>query len=241
MQTHMKRVINKSLISILGISILVVLFFNEVPSEARDFEFFYFLFLLSYGILLVNFAEMIINPPFTNMGQKISFAVVPLIYVIVVIAVRVIFSLLGIQTLYFVITTLILMLLTLGALSGLSNTFKEVARQDAGIRQTKVQEGIQNIRIFEIASVLKQNPHLSNQQNIKNGFELLEKAIKYQIPTNAPETAAISSKINAHVEETATLLAAFDESTDETPILEKMTSIRLLIEEKNKIAQLYYK
>lgn len=235
------KILRKGILSLVAICFFFILAFYTASSIVRNLAFYYFLFIFSCAIVFVIFADIFVKPQYKDISQKASFYSIPIINLVLVFVIRIVFILLGFSLMYFIITTLIVGGLAYFALKTINKSYSHINSQEEEIRNIKIAEGMKKIRIEELSSIIKQKDFINKDIEFVQQFQLLENAIRYSNPTEVQQTTQITSEINNNIERIATMLNEITEQNDTSSILKLINKTRLMIEEKNKIAQLYYK
>ncbi|MCC5910305.1 MAG: hypothetical protein JJT76_07705 [Clostridiaceae bacterium] len=235
------RILRKAIGSLTAIIITFIVAFYEVPAVARDVGFYYFLFLLSYGILSIFFSDVVLKPNFQNLGQKLAFSAIPVIYIVIIVLIRVSFNLFNIPLLYFIVTTLLITVLSSTTTKNINKAFVDINEQEEENRGIKIVEGVKKIRLEEITALVKQNKILMEDADFQQQFELFVNAVKYGSPSNIREVEEISKEVNGNVEAIAKMVGEMEAAADTSQVIALIEKTRFMLEEKDKIAQLYYK
>ncbi|AOY75759.1 hypothetical protein [Clostridium formicaceticum] len=235
------RMLKKAIFSLTAIIITFIVAFYEVPAVARDVGFYYFLFLLSYGFIAIFFSDVVVRPNFQNLGQKLAFLAIPVVYIVLIVIARVIFNIFDIALLYFIVTTLLMTVLSSTAIQSINKAFVDINQQEEENRGLKIAEGVKKIRLEEIAATMKENSMLMEDRDLKHQLELLQNAVRYGNPGEIKETQEITKAINNNIETIGGMIGEMEEGSDIAAITALMKKTRLMLEEKDKITQLYYK
>lgn len=235
------KLIKKTIWSIVIVTAIFIVAFIEVPRVYRDIQLYYFLGILSIGAVSIFFSDLVARPNYKTVGQKLAFHSIPILFLVAVVILKVVFNITNIKFVYYVISTLLLFVMFYSSLFHLNKGFNYINQMEVEQQAIKVAEGIKKIRMDEVEAQVRLNPVLAQSKDFKDKFELLVNEIKYANPTELLETQGISNKINTNIEKLSEMINEVVDEESISDLKQLAINTRLLVEEKNKIAQLYYK
>lgn len=241
MNNKNSKLIKKTIWSIVFVGTIFIVAFMEVPKVNRNFSFYYFLVLLSIGVVSIFFSDIVVRPNYKTLGQKLAFHTIPILFLFVVIILKLVFDIFTIKFLYFIIFSLLSLVIFYSSMFSLNKGFIRINQMEAEVNAIRISDGIKKIRIDEIAAQVKLNSILQGDEDFKKEFQLLVNEVIYSNPTEIKETAGISDKINSNIEKLSESISQLNDAEKVNDLKLLAINTRLMIEEKNKIAQLYYK
>lgn len=240
MNNNSSKLIKKTIWSIVLVAAIFTIAFMEVPKVYRDFSLYYFLILLSIGVVSIFFSDIVVKPNYKTLGQKLAFHTIPILFLLVVIVLKLVFNILNVKLLYFIILSLLSLVIFYSSMFSLNKGFIRINQMESEVKAIRISDGIKKIRIDEIAAQVKLNSILQEDDDFKREFQLLVNEVIYSNPTEIKETADISDKINSNIEKLSKSISELSDAEKVNDLKLLAISTRLMIEEKNKIAQLYY-
>jgi len=234
------RILKKSIQSISTIIVIFVIGFLQVPRVLRDIEFYYYLTLISCGVLAFFFSDIILKPSFKNMGQKLAFYSIPVVYIGLIFICRVVSNIFNVPLAYFIVITLFILVGCSSALKEINKVFTNINELDEKNKKLKVVEGIGKIRMQEIGALIQQNNKLNKDTDLKYEFELLYNAIIYGNYSKVDQAEGINKAINENIEILSQVIQSTSKEGNISEAAELIKKIRLMIQERDRIVQLYY-